>query len=100
MAGDATGPRGQRQRGAMVARGVGDHASTRFSPGQRPDRVAGATELERTHALQVFGLEVESRIGHRIQRARTQHWGDQGVWRDPRGGGQHIFEAGEWGGHA
>ena len=100
VAGDAAGPRRQRQRGAMVARRMGDHAGARFRFGQRPDRVAGATELERAHALQVFGLEMELGTGQRVQRARTQHRGDQRMRCDPRGGGQEVFENGGWGRHA
>jgi hypothetical protein len=60
VGGDAARGRGQRQRTAVVAGRMGDHAAARVGIVQRPHRVAGATELERTTALRVLALEVQS----------------------------------------
>src|SRR5690606_22351494 len=90
VAGDAAGPRRQRQRRAVVARGVRDHAARGLRVGQRPHRVARAAELEGTGALQRFGLEMQFAAGQRVQGARAQHRGHAGVRRDPRGRRQHV----------
>ena len=95
VAGDATGARGQRQRAAMVAGGMGDHATRGAGVVQRPDGVARAAELERTGALQRFALEVQFAAGQRVQVARTQHRGDVGMRGDPGGGGKNVPEAGQ-----
>jgi hypothetical protein len=71
---------------------VGDHSIAGVGLRQRPDRIAGAAELERAAALQRFGLEMQLAAGQRVQRARTQHRGDVGVGCDARGGGQDIVE--------
>src|SRR5688572_3409380 len=92
VAGNAAIARRQRQRRAMVARGVGDHATCRRRIGQRPYRIAGAAELEGADALQVLGLEVQFRADQCIDAAGTQHRGDVCVRGDPRRGGEHVGE--------
>ena len=77
----------------MIAGRVRDHAGTRRFIVQRPHRIAGATELECTHALQVFGLEVQLRAGQCIQRVRLQHGRDPGMGRDACGGRKDVFES-------
>ncbi len=100
VASDAAGARGQRQRSAMVTRGMGDHAARGLLRVQRPHRVARAPELERAHPLQMLGLERQLRAGQLIQHTRLQHGGHQRMRRDPRRGGQHVAEVRKMSGHA
>ncbi len=95
VARNAAGARRQRQRGAVVAGRMGNHAGTGAIGIQRPHRVAGAAEFECAAALQVLGLEGQLRAGQRIERARAQHRGHAGVRRDPRSGSQDIVGTGQ-----
>jgi len=74
---------------------MGDHTGCGAPGVQRPHRIAGTAELERPAALQMLGLEGQLRPGQRIQRVRAQDRRDMGMRRDPRGGGQDIFGAGQ-----
>ena len=93
--GDAAGARGQRERGAVVAGRVRDHAARGFAFAQRPDGIAGAAELEGAAALQVLALEVQLRAGQFVECARAQRRRDVGVRRDARGRGEHVLELGQ-----
>ena len=69
VAGDAARARRQRERRAVVAGGVRDHAARGLVVGHRPHCVARAAELERARALQVLGLEGDGRADERVDRA-------------------------------
>src|SRR5690606_35502573 len=99
VAGDAAGGCGQRQRRAVVARGVRGHAVRGRRVGQLPDGIAGAAELERAAALQVLGLERQLAAGDRVQAGRAQQRRGAGMRDDPGRGGQDIVEIGHGGGH-
>ena len=92
VAGNAAALCGQRQRGAMVAGSMGDHAARGGGLVQRPHRIAGAAELERADPLQVFAFELQPRAGFLIQRARSEHRGGMGMSGDARGGGEDVGE--------
>src|SRR5690606_10624561 len=100
VAGNAALARGQRQGGAVVAGGVGDHAAGGGFGIQRRHRVAGAAELERAAALQVFGLQEQGAAGQCVERARAQHRGGGCPACDARGGGEHLVGGGQLGDHA
>jgi hypothetical protein len=82
---------------AVVAGGMGDHAARGLHLVQRPDRIAGTAELERTAALQVFGLEAQARPTDRIQFARAQDRGQRRMRRDSSRGGQDLGSTGQGG---
>ena len=95
VAGNPTGARGQGQRGAVVARGVGHHAACGMGLVEGKHRVAGAAELERARALQVFGLEIQLAAGLLVDRGHAQDGGDVRMRRDPGGRGQDVGRVGQ-----
>ena len=93
--GDAAIARGPGQRGAVVAGRVRQHAARGGGGVQRPDRIAGAAELEGAAALQMFGLEVQLRAGLRIEGFVVQDGRQPRVCRDARGGFEDGVEIGQ-----
>jgi hypothetical protein len=91
---DAARLRRERQRRAVIARGMRDDAARGCLVVERPHRVARTAELERAGALEVFAFEEQFRTGERIERARAQHGRDVRVRRDARGGGFDVGEVG------
>ena len=93
VAGDAARARRQRQRRAVVAGGMRDHAARGLVVGQRPHRVARAAELEGARALQVLGLEVQIGAPTSASIARERSTGVAcACGRDARGGGEDVAE--------
>ena len=90
MGWDATRTCRQRKCGAVIAGGVGDHATHGQRVGQRPDCVAGAAKLERASPLQVLALEQQFGPDQGIDRARCQHRRRLRMRRDAAGGGLDV----------
>ena len=81
---DAAPSRRVRERRAVVAGGVRDHAARGDVVGQREHGVAGAARLERAHLLQVLALDEEARAGRVVERPAREHRRPVHVRRDPR----------------
>jgi len=94
VGGNAAGVCGQGERRPVVAGRVRDHAARGSVRIQRPHRVAGAAELERPGALQVFALEEELGARQRVERARAQQRRDVGMRGNARSGILHVGEGG------
>ena len=84
---------GERDRLRMVARGESDDAGLALRRIEQGQRVVGATELERAHALEVLALEEELRAGFFVCRARGEHRRAMHGGRDAVGCGRDIVES-------
>ncbi len=83
--------RRKRDRLRVVARRERDHAAPPRLVRELRERVVGAAELERAHALQVLALEEQRCAGPRVRRARGQDRRAVGDARQPlRGGGDVV----------
>jgi hypothetical protein len=83
-------PRRQGDGLRVVARRKGDHATCALRRIELRERVEGAAELERAHALEVLALEEKLRIPALVGGGRLQHRGAVGMPLEPRGRGDHI----------
>lgn len=74
----------------VVAGGERHHPGGTLLGGKPRQRVEGAAELERSHALQVFAFEEDFRAEFFVEGTRGHHRRAVGMPGDPRGGGDHI----------
>lgn len=74
----------------VVAGGERHHPGGTLLGGKPRQRVEGAAELERSHALEVFAFEEDFRAEFFVEGTRGHHRRAVGMPGDPRSGGDHI----------
>lgn len=93
-AGDTAQPCCERQRLAVVAAGMGDHAAGRAIIGKAEHGVRRAAELEGARALHRFALEVQGAASEGIHRAAGHDRRAVHEWRDALQGTLDVAQAG------
>ena len=86
---------GSRQRGAVVAGRMREHAAPRLLLVERPHGVAGAAHLEGADPLQVLALEEERRPRRAVEARRGDDRRAPHEGRDARRGGLDVSVGGQ-----
>jgi hypothetical protein len=90
---DTQQPGRQRDGLRVVARREGHDAGLALVGVELRQRIEGAAELERAHALEVFALEKDARPELAVDGARAQDRRAVGMPLDARGGSRDVIES-------